>query len=476
MKLLEKFTSDEIPRYYYYFFGFITAFFILFYIYYSFNAWFMQDDINFLYKFGDNIRWGSLFSFNTLYRFLSIEIYWHYLYKFFGTTAALYFTTNLLILGLNTILLFLFLKGLCKDTTIALVSALVYFIMPPTIKNMTWICNNQHLMSHFFAFLFCHLYFNKGGIDDLHYPGGMLLTLLLFFTLISNFLAACFIPCIIFYHLLYLKEIKLRKPNILFLVLWGLMFIFFVLASSMFTGMLQAPEYGTSISPAVFIKTLQSYSYHIYKNVPILVITIALIYAIGIIKKDKLVLFFMSSAICFYMPYAFAVFQRNANYLAISYALYSVAIVIILKKHIRVPALILLFLLYNFFNTNRMVREFSENPAGDRVRVFIGQMKEEYFHKELFKFGKVFFKTDEPVLYKTGIEAIDKKDTPIFWLRLVDGLALKLFLDPALEYRAVKYDEKAPADYPVIIVSKDLYGRGDIGVKRVIMPDKKGSY
>jgi hypothetical protein len=344
--------------------------------------------------------------------------------------------------------------------------------MPPTIKNMTWICNNQHLMSHFFAFLFCHIYFNKGGIDDLHFKRAILLTILLFFTLLSNFLAACFIPCILFYHLLYLNEIKLRKLNLFFLVFWGLTFIIFIIISSKFAGMLQAPEYGIDISAMTFIKTLQSYSYHIYKNVPLLVITVILIYAAGVIRKDKLIIFFISSSICFYLPYAFAVFQRNANYLSISYVLYCTSIVLILRRHIRIPILILMFLLYNFFNSHYMVKEFSENPAGDRIRTFISQMKKEYLQKELYKYNIIYFKTDEAIHYKTGIDAIDKKDTPVFWLRLVDGLALKIFLDPKLEYRSMKYDEKAPDDFPVIIVSKDLYSHEDTGVKRVIMPKK----
>ncbi len=472
MKFFSRFISDDIPRYYYYFFGFIIAFFILFYIYYSFTAWFMQDDIGFLYDFRDNIDWKGLLSFNTLYRFLSIQLYWHYLYKFFGTTAALYFTTNLLILCLNAVVLFLFIRDFCKDAGVAIVVAVIYFIMPPTIKNMTWICNNQHLMSHFFAFLFCHLYFNRGGVDNLRYAGGMLLTALLILTLISNFLAAFFVPCIIFYHLLFLKEIKLRKINILFLALWGLIFVLFIAASSFQAVMLQAPEYGMSITPAVFLRTLQSYSYHIYKNVPLLVISIALIFAVAFLKRDKLVIFLISSSLCFYAPFAFAVFQRNANYLAISYLLYCASIVLILKKHIRVPVLILLFLLYNFVNTHYMVREFSENPAGVRIRAFVGQMKIENVNKELYKYGKLYFKTDEQVHYKTGVAAIDAKSTPIFWIRLMGGKALKMFLDPGIEYHAVRYDEDAPQSFPVIIVSKDLYSSGDVGVKRVIMPKR----
>src|SRR3990172_380722 len=472
MKPLDKFISDEIPQYYYYIFGFITAFFILFYVHYSFTAWFIQDDIGFLYTFYKNLAWENFFSFNTLYRFLSINLYWHYLYKFFGNTATLYFITNLLILCANTIILFFFIRGLCKDTAIAVVAGIIYFIMPPTIKNITWICNNQHLFSHFFAFLFLHIYFNKGVIDDLNIKKGVILTILLGCTLISNFLAAFIIPSLIIYHILYFKEIKLKKINILFLIFWVFLFTAFVIASKYLVGMLRSPEYGIDLSLATFIKTLQSYSHHIYKNLPILIISIILIFAIGIIKKDKLIIFFISSSLCFYMPYAFAVFQRNANYLAISYLFYCTGIILILKKHIRMPILILLFVLYNFINTHHMVREFSENPAGDRVRTFITQMKDEYYKKELYKYEKIYFKTDKPINYKTGIAAIDENNTPLFWRRLSSGYALKLFLDHQLDYLAVYYGEKAPADFPLFIVSKDLFRQEDIGVKRVVMPEK----
>jgi hypothetical protein len=470
LKLSDRLISDETPHYHYYIFGFITAFFILFYIHYAFTAWFIQDDIGLLHLFRENPQWLKLFSFGTLYRFLSINLYWHYLYKFFGDTAALYFIFNLLTLCANAIILFYFIRGLSESRTIALIAALIYFIMPPTIKNMTWICNNQHLFSHFFAFLFLHIYFNKGGVSGFNIEKGVILSLLLFFTLISNFLAAFIIPSIIFYHILYFKEIKLKKINVIFFVFWGISFAAFVLASKYFTEMLNTPEYGIDISISTFFKTLQSYSYHIYKNVPILVITIVLIFIVGILKKDKLIIYFITSSLLFYAPFAFAVFQRNANYIAISYLFYCTGIILILKKYVRMPFLILLFVLYNFINTHHMVREFSENPAGERVRAFISKMKDEFIINDLEKYKRIYFKTDEPINYKSGIAAIDKRDTPVFWGRLANGRALKLFLDPTIDYRVVKYDETAPKGFPLVIVSKDLYSRNDIGVKKVIMP------
>jgi hypothetical protein len=236
--------------------------------------------------------------------------------------------------------------------------------------------------------------------------------------------------------------------------------------------MLQSPEYGLDLSFGTFTKTLQSYSHHIYKSVPVLVVSIILIIAFGIVKKDKLVIFFISSSMGFYIPYSFAIFQRNVNYLAISFLLYCISILIILRKHIRLPVLILLFLLYNVINTRTLLKEYSENPAGDRLKTFIAQMKDVYINKELYKYGKIYFKTDEEVTYKTGIAAIDMKDVPIFWLRLVDGKALKIFLDSKLEYHAVSYNKEAPEGFPVMIVSKDLYRREDAGLKQVIMPRK----
>ena len=469
---LRRCTSDEIPGYYYYLFGFIAALFVLFYLYYSFSGWFFQDDIsyNFAFNYTKYFQFKNIFVQHSAFRFLSIDCYWFFLHKFFGNTASLYFIFNLLLLCVNSIIVFFFIRDLSRDGTIALFTAVIYLIMPATIKNMTWICNNQHLMSHFFAFLFCHIYFNKGGIDNLHARKGIFLTLLLLSTLLSNFLAAFFIPCIIFYHILYWNEVKLRKSNIFFLVFWGLILLGFIIISAKFTVMLQSPGYGIDISIGTFIKTLQTYSFHIYKNLPLLVITIVLVLAIGIIKKDKQVIFFIASSVCFYLPYSFAVFQRNINYLAISYLFYCVSIIILLKKYVRIPALLLLFFLYNVYNTHTILKEYSENPAGAKVRIFILQMKEVYTAKGLNKYKKIYFKTDEVNNYKTGINAIDKTAIPVFWTRLAEGRALHMFLDQNLEYRVLQNDQEAPRGSPVIIVSKDLYRQEDAGVKRVIMP------
>lgn len=94
----------------------IAGFYTIFFIFYANNAWFYQDDFTFLYANIHKIDWSHLWTFENFGRFVTRDLYWYYLYSFFGSNSSMYFIFNLFLLVFNSILIFnLFRKLEIKD-------------------------------------------------------------------------------------------------------------------------------------------------------------------------------------------------------------------------------------------------------------------------------------------------------------------------------------------------------------------------
>ncbi len=76
------------------------------YLNYAFHGWFQQDDFGSIYLYQHSLHTSNLWNFNDFGRFLSRNVYWHFLWQIFGAQAAYYFLFNFLTIAGTTFVIF----------------------------------------------------------------------------------------------------------------------------------------------------------------------------------------------------------------------------------------------------------------------------------------------------------------------------------------------------------------------------------
>lgn len=134
-----------------------TLYCAVFYIRYAGIAWFFQDDFMFLREYAQQLhadQWVSTANFG---RFLSRNLYWWSGWKLFGANAQAYFLFNLACMACTSLLLL----SLCLRHSLVLgaLFATAYWTAGPTVSNLSWLSNSQHLLAHtLMALYFCLAY------------------------------------------------------------------------------------------------------------------------------------------------------------------------------------------------------------------------------------------------------------------------------------------------------------------------------
>jgi hypothetical protein len=144
----------------------IAIFLTFFYVSYAQNAWFYQDDFNFLVQYSASLKRAELFNFTTDWpawtasnfgRFLSRNMYWHYGITFFSFNSRYFYLANWAFIFLTSLL-----AGKVVATRYGIVSGVIaglfYYALPSTIAAYSWISNSQHIIGHFFVLLFVYVY------------------------------------------------------------------------------------------------------------------------------------------------------------------------------------------------------------------------------------------------------------------------------------------------------------------------------
>lgn len=191
------------------FYSIIVALFLFFYINYSFNAWFFQDDFSLLYSHKDRLDFFNILNIeNNFGRFISRDLYWHVLYKFFGTNASMFYIVNFLIMIVNTFILYKIINLKISNQIWSMVFALFYITNTATFSSFIWISNSQHLLGHLFVFICIYIlmkiYYNPNKIAYL------ILTLSFICGIYSNVFIVFLLPLVLFnYIFLKIKVIVL---------------------------------------------------------------------------------------------------------------------------------------------------------------------------------------------------------------------------------------------------------------------------
>jgi hypothetical protein len=295
---------------------------IITYVIIALRSWYFQDDFGFLLRYqiiglSDFIPSEANFG-----RPLSRNLYWWILNKLFGTDATSYYFVNIFILLLNSKILFEWLRSIDFSHVGASVAAVIYISMLPTIVNITWLSNSQHLLAHTFTVLL--LFFTVRSFPEEIYLKNVVIWAIVFIAgIASNIYVAATLGMILCYWIAFYRINFLTKKvafyrlvfilsGSLILLLWSLKII------SVFNG-----QYTNQYS----ISQISANSEYYFRalNIP-LIMTPALVgISYGIFFRTRKTLFFLLSSLFFYLPFAFAKNQRYENYVAISYLFFLVA-------------------------------------------------------------------------------------------------------------------------------------------------------
>jgi len=130
------------------------------YLIYAFHGWFQQDDFNFIHLYQHSLHTSDLLTFNDFGRFLSRNVYWHFLWQIVGAQAVYFYLFNFLTITATTYVIFRTF-ALPYDNAVAGVVALLYFASANVIVDYSWISFSQHLIPIFFVFLFMGMFFDR---------------------------------------------------------------------------------------------------------------------------------------------------------------------------------------------------------------------------------------------------------------------------------------------------------------------------
>jgi hypothetical protein len=244
----------------------------------------------------NSIRLERLMQF---YRPLTSLSYWIDC-KIWGFNPAGFHLTNILLQIANTLILCFILLNLGLDKTVSFFSCLLFSVFPFHFENVSWISGRTDLLSFLFAAL--SLLFFIGFLKRKNY---LVLTLSSFFYLCSLLSKENNIFLIvIFFLVLYWKEPKF-KDSIIGIIPYGIGFLVWIALRSMALGYLSPGSSGRSLLD--FFSTIGFYfiklffpfnlsftvdSYHIFKNIPCLILGIIvtllfILSALLLLKKRK---------------------------------------------------------------------------------------------------------------------------------------------------------------------------------------------
>lgn len=426
---------------------FLSLFFIgftAFYVYYSADAWFYQDDFSFLWEFRDNTGMQRIFNtrggfsqFHYITRFLSRNLYWFSLQRIFHSQAFLFYLFNFLIIVFNAYILFHLCRQVFRLKYLPCVASLMYFAGYPTISNFSWLSNSQHLIGHLFVFLFLYI----SMVENLK-PGLRLLFLFLIFLagIFSNVFFVFVLPGAM---LLAYNKVSARQS--LAYIAFGLLFILlFVFTYS------SAPEtspYSTSLSAGQFISNLCFYA---GRMPAVAALSLIILIGIAIITRDRILSAFILLSTGFFIPFAFLVYQKYDNYIALPYIFYLCSLLYVFEKYAK-PSIFAIFLvliagLNLYLGINSAVL-YARKPLGKNVRVFLDEVRQ----VDLEDYPIVFIRALDS---HTNPSRVPLWDIPPFWWHLGRGKAFSYFFEN--DNRRYRLHKGEDAGYPVITVDDRL--------------------
>ncbi len=391
----------------------IPLFYTFFYFVYAFNAWFFQDDFTFLYRHIITINWENLWTFGNFGRFVSRDLYWYFMYQFFGFNSVLYFMFNLTVLILNAFLLYLFLKQIDVSPEYAILSSITYFISLPALVNFYWISNSQHLLAHTFIFIFLILTTKKIFFLSSSWKKQLIAFLIFIVALYSNILSFFILPFLFFRIYLLRNSIVFSKRLGFFLIGILTVGIFFILKIKQYS----TGACSLDFSLNALINNLSFYldPYNLNPYLFLALVVIASIYSI-IFKKDnssQLLILCMF----LYAPFAFASAQHYHNYVHLSTVFLIAAFLSLLNLKMNKYIVSILTISILIYSGKGFMNYMNNDPLGKNIKILCETLKKNYTNEKHF----IFYTSNG-------------KDIPSVWWATGFGDGLRLFVDPNATY------------------------------------------
>lgn len=417
-----------IKRYLTFFHGVIFLIFATstsFYIYYATQAWFFQDDFTFLIRHMSGIEWSHLITLDNFGRFVTRDIYWYLLSQPFGLNPLFYFLFNLCILGLNSVLVYYFLRQLDIGKYTALMISAVYYISLPAVVNFYWISNSQHIIAHTFILLFI-LYTSRSDFY-LQPTIKQVLTAIIIFLIgcYSNVLTIFVVPYILFNIFIYRKNILHVKLIFFYISIISISFWFVIELKRYSTN-----AYNVAYTLSKFLDNIAWYISPYHMNVYGFLVVLMLIIFYNIARKyvENIKLIILGCS--FYIPFSFAASQHYHNYLHLTSVFLLAAFINTLLKNTRkqwINGIVFILLIYIVGDASKsFIRYMLNDPLGKNIEGICQTIKKDISNS---RSQIVYLKVDKP------------NELPTYWWILGFGDALKLFVDPNKEYK-LSYEEK----------------------------------
>ena len=420
---------------------------LYFYISYAGNAWFFQDDFNFIAQYANSAQWNQLVDFSSFGRFLSRNAYWHLGIKYFSYNAQFFYIFNFFIILCSSILLY---KIFEKNGRLnGLVAGLFYFVLPSTIESYVWLSNSQHLLGHFFVLLFVYLFITSGTENSRaqEFMCALRLNIVLILGFVSN-IFMCMVLSLPVWMILTNKVYRRSKATYFTLLFGALLFaLFFFNLSGNQTG-----AYSTSYTIKTILTNLEFYfGNSFFATIWAISIIIGTVYAYARNNYFASWLFVASAA--FLLPFVFFDYQRYGQYGALTYLFFLLGIWQLLinaklNHRANLVGYVGLSIIICLFAKALQppISYFSANPWGAKQKQQVQFLK--VFNSQHPNFKNYCFRSNKEIKNSTGVA---EWDIPVDWWFVGFGKAFTLFVSHEKTYQLIQ--DAARCD--VVFVFKD---------------------
>lgn len=424
----------------------IGAFLLFFYITYALKGWFFQDDFGFISQYAHSIEPRQLLNPENFGQFVSRNVYWHVGLRYFSYHAEYFYLFNLLTILATSYLLYLIFSEKYGRFE-GIVAALLYFALPATIESYAWLSNSQHLMTHFFVVLFVYFFDRINGTEI---KRSAYLSAILFLGFQSNIFMAVALSLPIFMSFADQRHRRLFSNYIvtffgLCLVAW----FFYQLSGH------QAEAYSTAYTFETLVENLFFYFKNkIFVALWLLAVVFGAIYAC--FKKAYFVSWLFLASLAFFVPFAFFIHQRYAQYAALTYlffllATWSFSLEIFQARFsglLKFSGFILALAVFSS-SLQHPIRRFNENPRGAAQKSQVNFLKN--YARQNPELSSFCFQAQDAVINTTGVEV---RDAPRDWRFAGFGEAFSLFVSSQIEFELADPSLRCDANF--------LFKEGDL--------------
>ena len=426
--------------------SFIGAFLLFFYITYALKGWFFQDDFGFIGQYAHSIEPWQLLNLENFGRFFSRNVYWHVGLRYFSYHAEYFYLFNLLTILATSYLLYLIFSEKYGGFE-GIVAALLYFALPATIESYAWLSNSQHLMAHFFVVLFVYFFDRINGSEI---KRSACLSAILFLGFQSNIFMAVALSLPIF--MLFADKRQRRLFSNYIVTFFGLCLVvwcFYQISAR------QADAYSTAYDFATLAGNLLFYFKNkIFVALWLLAVVFGAVYAY--FRKAYFVSWLFLASVAFFVPFAFFIHQRYAQYAALTYlffllATWSISLEIFqarLPGFLKCSGFVLALAVFSS-SLQHPVRHFNDNPRGAAQKGQVNFLKN--YVRQNPELNSFCFQAQDAVINTTGVEAWD---APPDWRFAGFGEAFSLFVSSQIEFELADPGLRCDANF--------LFKEGDL--------------